>query len=82
MADVQLLERSDSNQLPRNLKHETVEIADARGAWKMSDIDHADIIESSHDHSYLEYEEDLIDNFRDELVTETAWAHQDSSDEE
>ena len=57
------------------------------GAWRLSDIDHAKIIESSHGMSYLEYDEDLVDDFREELVTGMAWTNNandqdESSDEE
>jgi len=75
MADVRVLERSEQNQLREGLTSDTVNKANESGAWKLSDIDHAAIIESIHDMSYLEYDEDLVEDRRDELVTETAWAN-------
>ena len=74
MADVRFLERSDANPLPPRTPHHSKEKADEMGAWKVSDLDHADIVESAQDMSYLEYDEDLVDDIRDEFASETAWA--------
>ena len=52
-----------------------IQQADEKGAWRISDLDHADIIETGQDMSYLEYDEDLVEEFHDELVTELAWAN-------
>ena len=40
----------------------------------MSDAGKAFIIESSQDLSYLEYDEDLVEDIRDEYVLDSNWA--------
>ena len=88
MADVRFLERSDANPLPPQTPHHSKEKADEMGAWKVSDLDHADIVESAQDMSYLEYDEDLVEYIRDEFASEMAWAsnandaNSDNSDNE
>jgi len=75
MADVRVLERSEQKNLPTGLISETMDKANKTRVCKVSNIDHTAIFESSHDMTYLEYDEDLVEDSHDELVTEMAWAN-------
>ena len=69
------MERSEENPLSNKLTKKVIQQADEKGAWRIFDLDHAVIIETDQDMSYLEYDEDLVEEFCDELVTELAWAN-------
>ena len=78
MADVRLFEKSEEHPAPN--RRTIIETANKTGAWQISGIENAAIIESSQDMSYLEYDEDLVEDARDKLATETVWANNGEND--
>ena len=74
MADVRVLEVGPENPLPNRITQQSLSLANDNGAWKVSDEDSAFIIEAGADETYLEYDEDLLDEAPDELTTEDNWS--------
>ena len=74
IGDVNVLEMSETNTLPTGLTRQASKKADDFGAWKLSDTDHELIVEVAQDESYLEYDEEMLEEAPDELMNGTTWA--------
>ena len=58
---------SSDNPLPRGMDRRNVNIAVKRGAWRISDEDHAFLLEESHsreDARFYDFDPEKVDNLR------------------
>ena len=81
-ANVRVLEQNEENTLPTGLTEVVLAQAEEHGAWRVSDIDRLFIIEETQRRTTWEYDAELMDNVRDELVIDTAWASNGAESEE
>ena len=65
---------SETNTLPTVLTRQASKKANDLGVWKLSNIDHARIIQVAQDESYLEYDEEMSEEAPDKLMNGTTWA--------
>ena len=79
-ADVNIMEESESNPLPKRLSKDAREKAD-EGTWKVSDVDHIWIKTETQRRSSMEYDSKLAAVFNEDIGGETTWAT-NSSDED
>jgi len=87
-ANLILRARSEENPLPPRTWKTSVAIADERGAWRMSDDDHAFLMEESRNREECnEYDKELALQVREEEERAKKWTqapnlHENESDEE
>ena len=87
-ANLILRARSEENPLPPRIRATSVAIADERGAWRMSDDDHAFLMEESRKREECnEYDEELALEVREAEEKAKKWMqapnlHENESDEE
>ena len=67
--NLKLRPRSDANQLRKGMKRSSVNIAEQRGAWRISDEDHAFLLEESRireDENFYDYDPVIVNKLRRE----------------
>lgn len=81
-SDVGMLKLSDdnTNPLPERATTKAKETAAATGAWRISDKDKLFLSVEAKSRAALEYDDSMVTEVRDELLTEEQWAKHDGDD--
>ena len=81
-ANLDMRQLSEDNPLPLRMKKKGRDIANERGAWRMSDGDHAFLMEESRNREMNnEYDEEAVMEVREEAERRKKWSQATANDD-